>query len=448
LLPAVQRVRAGARATESKNNLSQIGKAMRHYEGQGRGNLRHAGWQETLLPYVDAEKDAFVDPADTNGGSSYALTNKVLTMGRNDHAKIAVIESDDEAIVIDNTNCTGGMATIAGTPAVRHMGTTNALLYDGSVRAFELSEIDLADTSKKPLVIWWLPDREHGMVCGSVVVVDAPPPSPTATPVPPTPTPPTPTPEPTPAPEPTVETPPDCGDPTKPIVQGLTAEFATYHYTIGGPTGEWNKGGFFEGFYLSGDYEDHLTYFAKAVVGVNGSQFANNPSSWGLSQPSDWGGGHQFVRYCGQIKGPITGTVYFQGRWDDAMELVIDGQLVFFDTATSNSGSGWGASGGYDSSVQHIIEGNVAPGSFIHVPCRCPNQSFAPRSEDNPTFPYTTPYFKFEFVKDRWYDFQLMACNSNAGSWFAGLKWYSVDGQLAPTAPAWIPADHFRTTQP
>jgi prepilin-type N-terminal cleavage/methylation domain-containing protein len=31
LLPAVQRVRASARAAQSKNNLSQMGKAMKHY---------------------------------------------------------------------------------------------------------------------------------------------------------------------------------------------------------------------------------------------------------------------------------------------------------------------------------------------------------------------------------------------------------------------------------
>ena len=27
---------------------------------------------------------------------------------------------------------------------------------------------------RNPLVIWWLPDREHGYVCGAVVVVDNP----------------------------------------------------------------------------------------------------------------------------------------------------------------------------------------------------------------------------------------------------------------------------------
>ncbi len=37
LLPAVQRVRASARSTQSKNNLAQMGKALKNYEGQGYG---------------------------------------------------------------------------------------------------------------------------------------------------------------------------------------------------------------------------------------------------------------------------------------------------------------------------------------------------------------------------------------------------------------------------
>ena len=84
-------------------------------------------------------------------------------------------------IEIDNTNCTGGQATINGTPVVRHNGMVNALLYGGSVRSFELIDIDLADTTKEPLVIWWLPYREHGEVCGTTVVVENPDALPTPT---------------------------------------------------------------------------------------------------------------------------------------------------------------------------------------------------------------------------------------------------------------------------
>ena len=176
LLPAVQRVRASARSTQSKNNLAQMGKAMKNYEGLERGNLRHTNWKQQIAPFVESQQTVFVDPADDNGPESYALTNKVVSFGSGDYKKIAIIESDDESIVIDNTNCTGtpSVSTITGDYAVRHLGLVNALLYGGSVRTFEPVDIDLADTSHEPLVAWWLPDREHGLVCGSVVVIDNP----------------------------------------------------------------------------------------------------------------------------------------------------------------------------------------------------------------------------------------------------------------------------------
>ena len=178
LLPAVQRVRASARSTQSKNNLAQMGKAMKHYEGLGRGNLSHDGWQADLSPYVEYEASTFVDPADDNGPASYALTNKVRNFGQSDAEKIAIIESDGETIEIDNLSCTGTTANIAGGPVARHSGMANALLYAGHVRTFEPADIDLADSTNEPLVIWWLPDREHGLVCGTVVVVDNPNPLP------------------------------------------------------------------------------------------------------------------------------------------------------------------------------------------------------------------------------------------------------------------------------
>ena len=173
LLPAVGRVRASARSAASKNNLSQMGKAMKHYEGLGRGNLHVDDWLNKLAPYVDDVEEVFVDPNDDEL-PSYALSDKVAQMGANDHAKIAIIESDDEVILLGTTNCPGGTATISGAPVARHSGTVNALLYGGSVRTFEPVDIDLADSSYEPLVRWWLPDREHGNVCGTVVVIDNP----------------------------------------------------------------------------------------------------------------------------------------------------------------------------------------------------------------------------------------------------------------------------------
>lgn len=178
LLPAVQRVRAAARSTQSKNNLSEMGVAMKHYEGLGQGNLRADDWEQTLSPFVDDASAIFVDPADDDGSPSYALSSKVVGMGANDDKKIAIVESDHRVIDLDVENCTAGEATITGIPVARHLSTTNALLYGGAVRTFEPTDIDLADTTKEPLVIWWLPDREHGVVCGSVVAITNPNPLP------------------------------------------------------------------------------------------------------------------------------------------------------------------------------------------------------------------------------------------------------------------------------
>ena len=174
LIPAVQRVRASARAMQSKNNLSELGVAMKHYESTGRGNLRTAAWEQTLLPFVDTDTDVFVDPSDEDRDASYALSSKVVSMGGGDDAKIAIIESNERIITLDTESCSGTTPNIAGTPAARHLGMTNALLYGGSVRSFEPATIDLDDPTKEPLVIWWLPDREHGLVCGTVVVIDDP----------------------------------------------------------------------------------------------------------------------------------------------------------------------------------------------------------------------------------------------------------------------------------
>ncbi|MCG8586974.1 MAG: hypothetical protein MI757_19895, partial [Pirellulales bacterium] len=155
-------------------NLAQMGKAMKHYEGQGQGNLPQDDWLNKLKPYVDDSDKIFLDPADTNGVPSYALTNKVRTFGTGDSKKIAIVESDESTITIETTNCTGGTATITNEPVARHLGMTNALLYGGAVRTFEPAEIELADSTNEPLVIWWLPYNENGNVCGTVVTIDNP----------------------------------------------------------------------------------------------------------------------------------------------------------------------------------------------------------------------------------------------------------------------------------
>lgn len=170
LLPAVQRVRAAARATQSKNNLAEMGKALRQYEGALSRNLLTDGWQDNLLVYLEDVESVFVDPSDDEP-PSYGINEKSPAFSLGDSDRIVVAESDDLLISIDTTSCTGTTPTIDGGPVARHLGTVNVLMYGGNVRTFEPDDIALDDATKHSLVVWWLPQREHGLVCGEVVVI-------------------------------------------------------------------------------------------------------------------------------------------------------------------------------------------------------------------------------------------------------------------------------------
>ena len=303
LLPAVQRVRASARATQSKNNLAQMGKAMKHYEGQGLGNLKQADWLNKLSPYLDESTDVFLDPSDEDGMPSYALSNKVVKFGSDDSAKIAIIESDEATITIDNLSCAAGAgATITNGPAVRHSGTINALLYGGSVQTFELAEIDLADMSSEPLVIWWLPYSEHGNVCGSVVSIDNPNSLPT--------------------------TPP--GTEADPTLPELPPEPTYCSPTAGNG---WTSG-------LCGEYRPGANNFAgEPVSRIDADLRYPYGTGDACEAAADAGGKHQYwfpggvnyqsVVWTGQIKADYTEDYQFHMSYDDGTVLLIDGATVF-----------------------------------------------------------------------------------------------------------------------
>jgi prepilin-type N-terminal cleavage/methylation domain-containing protein len=177
LIPAVQHVRANARASQSKNNLSQMGKALKNLEGTSKA-LRDNKWQHELLPFLDGSTEVFSDPSDTNGHPSYALSTKTTSMGSGDSEKIVVVESDSLLIQLDVTDCSGGNTpTITGVPIARHSGQLHALLYGGAVRSVSIEDIELTDNQL--LVTWWLPYGDHGKVCGTVVVTDPGPALPT-----------------------------------------------------------------------------------------------------------------------------------------------------------------------------------------------------------------------------------------------------------------------------
>ena len=309
-----------------------MGKALKHYEGLGQGNLRHNGWQEQLAPFVDDVAEVFIDPADDEP-RSYAITSKAVSFGANDHAKITIIESDDEVIEIDNTNCTGtpSVPGVTGDFAVRHLGLVNALLYGGSVRSFEPTEIDLADTTHEPLVVWWLPDREHGFVCGSVVVIDNPnePPEPSGTE-------PDATLTPEPTSEPSVSEPPDVPDsgdvtlcsgssPTS-WVSGLCGEYRDGSDNFSGPTCDFRVDPDF--FYPWG------TGLACEAGDKGGIKQLWHPAGCeGFLEANLW---PMSVVFRGQIKADYDEAYQFYLSYDDATTLIVDNTTVF-----TTSGHTW-----------------------------------------------------------------------------------------------------------
>ena len=282
LVPAVNRVRANARATQSKNNLIQMGKAMRGYEHRGQGNLDQNDWLNKLLPFLDESKEVFLDPADLNGVPSYALSNKVVKFGSGDDEKIAIIESDEATVSL---NCAGNNSTFTGSIATRHFGRSHALLYGGSVRSFDLTEIDPTLAGNVPIVEWWLPYGEHGSVCGTVVSVVT-----------------------VPLPDHQVPEPNDCNT---------------------NPTNGWITG-------LWGAYRPGIENFSGTPAACRIDADLFYPYGTGNAcEAGDKGGPHQYwfpggtnyqsVMWTGQIRAGYSEDYQFYMSYDDGTTLIIDG---------------------------------------------------------------------------------------------------------------------------
>lgn len=174
LIPMLAQMRKNARVTMSKNNLAILGKAMKHYEALGRGNLKTDRWEETLGPFVEDAKKVVTcplrDKEPRNGGVyGYALNALNTSFGRHDDGKISIVTSDHRVIDIDTKGCVDGKPVVKGVPVARHGDNTFALHYGGSVHTHRVADV-MPDSPKK-IVLHWQPWRHHGVVCGKVVVI-------------------------------------------------------------------------------------------------------------------------------------------------------------------------------------------------------------------------------------------------------------------------------------
>ncbi|MCE9544993.1 MAG: prepilin-type N-terminal cleavage/methylation domain-containing protein [Planctomycetia bacterium] len=487
MLPAIGMARSRSRQAQCSSNQRQIWQAWTRANSRNASQpVRGSTWTQRLNQYLQGGTAVLFCPDDTNPQqvSSYGFNANAWEFSSSyDANRIVMLDYKLPEVKVIGQNLAQLNDLSAGWPggqAPRHFQKENVTLGDGHVDSFDPRAID--PRFCVAFVQYWRPNKDQNINLAGCFAPGQLPPEQTSTTTSGTATGGTTAAAPTTGSATTgsttsggtstggtttgatttggtstggsttggatVDPPPDCSDPNSPIVQGLRAQYATYYYTIGGSAGEWGKGGYYESLYRSGNYESHLTYLGTKVISITGDQFANNPSSYGVPETSDWGT-HQFIRYCGQIKGPINGTVYFRMSYDDAIELKIDGQLINFDLATTNSSAGFGASGGYDGSVPHMIHGNVPPppGGVDYTYVKgspAPNPADAPSNQPLVPADINAPYFQFVFQKDRWYDFQLMWCNSNAGSSYCKVKWYALDGQLPYGT---IPASSFRTNQ-
>ncbi len=133
----MSRSRIVARATQSKNNLAQMGKAIKHYEGLGRGNVPPANWEKAIAPYLDDPENVMICPS-AEGKYGYAMYTAADRFGMGDAEKTTIVTSDDRLIDIDTKNCENGLPVVTGKPVGRYTGIVLALMYGGAVRAFEI----------------------------------------------------------------------------------------------------------------------------------------------------------------------------------------------------------------------------------------------------------------------------------------------------------------------
>lgn len=159
-------------STHCKNHLSQMGKARFHHQDNMVGELPADRWETELEKYIDWADGVFVcaarDEEQRYGGIyHYAFNTASAEFTLADSRRIVLVDSDHRLIEFDISR--DGTIEVRGLPVDRHQGV-NALMHDGSVQSFELSEIfpDRPEVIRK----YWLPAAKHDEIGDRIVFVE------------------------------------------------------------------------------------------------------------------------------------------------------------------------------------------------------------------------------------------------------------------------------------
>jgi len=159
LMPALGGVRAAGRSTSCKNNLSQIGKAIKTaLVTTPQNKFKPDNWTSLVLPHLENQEATFncAEVPSTNA-VSFGINGLANYFGVSDDRKIFLLDYNNKVAEVVGPKVTDAdRAKRWDTEqAPRHSGQANVLYYDAHVSQQAIDDID--PVSKDIHDYWWMP---------------------------------------------------------------------------------------------------------------------------------------------------------------------------------------------------------------------------------------------------------------------------------------------------